>query len=88
MPILGLVVVAQDEDARAALTTTLIADSRITVAKPVGLRIPIVLDVRSREEEQAYWRALESLDGVVHVEVAFAAVDDEDEEKGGQRATS
>jgi len=72
MPVSGLVLSLRDEpQLRAETLAVMGGDSRITVGVCEGNRLAIVLDTCSSEEDQRLWAWLESLPGVLFVEVAF-----------------
>lgn len=77
MPISGLVVTLSDNDTeRADALAALRRDRRIElgITEPEqqhAMRIPIVVDTRSNDEDKQVWQWLNDLAGVVFVDVAL-----------------
>jgi nitrate reductase NapAB chaperone NapD len=84
MPVLGAVLTLSGDAAlRGEALATLAADGRVTLGDPVGDRLPVVLDTRSRGEDRACWEAVSRLPGVVLAELAFADFSDLHESQEG-----
>ncbi|GAA4443507.1 hypothetical protein GCM10023156_00650 [Novipirellula rosea] len=77
MPISGLVVTLSDNDTeRANALNSLRRDPRIElgISEPEqrhAMRIPIVVDTQSNDEDKQVWQWLNELTGVVFVDVAL-----------------
>lgn len=77
MPICGAVLHLSGEwKRRKAALEALARDPRLTLGEANGNRLPVVLDTRDQREDDALWRELLAIDGVMHADVIVAALDD------------
>lgn len=77
MPISGLVIsmVNQPQSQRDTIQS-IASDSRIEIGVVESGRVAIVSETESSQEDKALWQWLQELPGVVHIDLAFASVED------------
>jgi hypothetical protein len=81
MTISGLLItLADDSKASDAAIAVLEADPRIDVGERRGPYLPVVADTAGKQDNQRLWDELRGLAGVVDVNLAFAHLDDEEEQ--------
>lgn len=79
MPVVGAVLVlSPDVEARRACLDALTCDARITLGEQLGDRLPVAVATDSMDEDLALWRRLQAMPGVVHTDVVWATVDEEE----------
>lgn len=77
MPISGLAITLNSDDALAQASVAALADHAcITIGQREGHRLPIVVETASEEEDRDVWQWLHSLPGVQFVDVACVHFDD------------
>ncbi|MCA9290767.1 MAG: hypothetical protein KDA25_06540 [Phycisphaerales bacterium] len=78
MPISGLVLtLADDHDDRRAALRALRACGAFELGADDDRRVPAVMETRSDDEQRRWWRWLDDLRGVHHVDVVFVSFDDD-----------
>ena len=85
MPVVGAVLVLGDgESERVATLARLSRDPRMTLGALEGDRLPVVLVTDDLADDDALWREVRALPGVVHADVVFAALDEAADERAGE----
>lgn len=80
MPVVGAVLVlSEDAQATEKSIETLSRDARVTMGERVGDRLPVAVVTDSLDEDRRLWKALQGLPGIVHADVVWAAMDEEQE---------
>ena len=79
MPISGLVIsLAEASSLQNDTLRELRSDRRIEIGQRHFGRVAIVAETESSQEDKALWHWIESLPGVIHVDLAFASFDPPD----------
>jgi nitrate reductase NapAB chaperone NapD len=79
MPISGLVITLADDDARCdAALVALRQHGAITLGPQTGPRLPVVVETDSDDEDRQVWEWLQSLPGVLQVDVAMIHFEEAD----------
>lgn len=78
MPIVGAVLtLSGDEVLREQLLSELQGNDRVELGEAIGPHLPIVVDTADAAEDEAFWRELTQLPGLVRHVVAWASVSDD-----------
>lgn len=98
MSVSGIVITLTNEssEVRSSVLERLESTPTIEVGEPAGVRLPAVIDADSSKKGRDQYRWVESLPGVLKVDVVFASCDGESSNAGpfegedftGERQTS
>ena len=81
MPVSGLVVtLSNDPDRGAEAINAIDAEPSLEIGTTVSQRMAVVMDTQSSEADKALWNWLQSLPGVVFVDVAMVGFEETDAE--------
>ena len=79
MPISGLVITLADDAARRDAALAALRDhAAIDLGPQTGSRVPIVVETASDDEDRQVWEWLQSLPGVMQVDVAMIHFEEAD----------
>jgi nitrate reductase NapAB chaperone NapD len=79
MSIIGIVLTLSPEcDVDSGALAYLGEDPRVEIGEACAGYLPVVIELRSPEEERYYLEALRSTPGVVSIDVAFAALEQQE----------